>query len=51
MAELEHSLRAEDARLDKSLRRVTPPEDSTSTFLTLGILAAAVVGVGLLVAG
>ncbi|PXY23088.1 hypothetical protein DI005_22960 [Prauserella sp. PE36] len=51
LAELEHGLRADDPRLDKWLRRMTPPEDSTSTFLTLAILAAAVVGVGLLVAG
>lgn len=51
LAELEHGLRADEPRLDTSLRRMSPPEDGPATLLTLGILGAVVVGVGLLVAG
>ncbi|MFC4003216.1 DUF3040 domain-containing protein [Prauserella oleivorans] len=51
LAELEHGLRADEPRLDTSLRRMSPPEDAPATLLTLGILGAVVVGVGLLVAG
>ncbi|MEU6645602.1 DUF3040 domain-containing protein [Saccharomonospora sp. NPDC046836] len=48
---LERTLRTENPRLDRWLRRMRSPEDTTSVVLTLGILAAIVLGVALLIVG
>lgn len=49
--EIEQNLRADDPRLDRSLRTMMSPEDTTSMYLTLSILGVFVLGIALLVAG
>ncbi len=45
--EIEHNLRADDPRLDRSLRTMMSPEDTTSMYLTLSILGVFVLGIAL----
>ncbi|WP_197319871.1 DUF3040 domain-containing protein [Saccharomonospora sp. NB11] len=48
---LETELRTDDPLLDRSLRRMMSPEDSTSMWLTLAVLGGLACGLALLVAG
>ncbi|WP_433407349.1 DUF3040 domain-containing protein [Saccharomonospora azurea] len=51
LKQLESELRADDPRLDRSLRRMMSPEDSTSMYLTLTILGGFSFGLAFLVTG
>lgn len=51
LSELENNLREDDPGLDRSLRTMMSPEDTTSIYLTLSILGVFALGVALLVAG
>ncbi|EIE99020.1 DUF3040 domain-containing protein [Saccharomonospora glauca] len=48
---LEKELRTDDPLLDRSLRRMMSPEDSTSMWLTLSVLGGFAFGLALLVTG